>query len=215
MQYPWSQPMTPEVAEHDLNYYVPRSDPDGPSMSDAINSIDTAALGSPGCASYTYTLRSIEPFMRDVFDQFSETREGGAFTFMTGIGGFLQEFLYGYSGLRWEAGAVRLDPMLNEQVGEVILHRLHWRGRVFDVGIGPRRTTVTLHSGAPLPVKSGDGKARKVGVGGTLAIPTRRPDLAPTPNVLRCAPATATSANPGAPALAAVDGSGATQWEAS
>lgn len=183
-------------------------------MTDAVSMIDTAALGVPGCSAYVFTSRSYEPFIKDVFHQFSETREGGAFTFMTGIGGFLQEFLYGYSGLRWDAGAVRLDPMLNEQVGEVVLHRLHWRGRVFDVAIGPRRTTVTLHSGAPLPVKSGDGKVRKVSVGGTLAIPTRRPDLAPTRNALRCAPATATSANPGTPALAAVDGSGATQWEA-
>lgn len=214
MQYPWAFPMPKKVARADLDYYVPRSDPGGPSMTDAVSMIDTAALGVPGCSAYVFTRRSYEPFIKDVFDQFSETREGGAFTFMTGIGGFLQEFLYGYSGLRWEAGAVRLDPMLNGQVGEVILHRLHWRGRVFDVAIGPRRTTVTLHSGAPLPVKTGAGKARKVSVGGTLAIPTRRPDLEPTPDVLRCAPATATSANPGAPALAAVDGSGATQWEA-
>jgi len=215
IQYPWAFPMSAKTARADLDYYVPRSDPGGPSMTDAVSMIDTASLGVPGCSAYVFTRRSYEPFIKDVFNQFSETREGGAFTFMTGIGGFLQEFLYGYSGLRWEAGAVRLDPMLNEQVGEVVLHRLHWRGRVFDVAIGPRRTTVTLHSGAPLPVKSGDGKARKVSVGGTLAIPTRRPDLAPTANVLRCAPATATSANPGTPALAAVDGSGATQWEAS
>ena len=55
LQYPWAQPMSRAVAQHDLNYYVPRSDPGGPSMSDAINSIDTAALGSPGCASYVYT----------------------------------------------------------------------------------------------------------------------------------------------------------------
>jgi trehalose/maltose hydrolase-like predicted phosphorylase len=95
LQYPWGRAMPARVAQRDLNYYVPRSDPNGPSMSDAINEIDTAALGSPGCASYVYTERSIQPFMRDVFDQFSETNTGGAFTFMTGIGGFLQEFLYG------------------------------------------------------------------------------------------------------------------------
>lgn len=214
LQYPWAFPMSRKTARADLDYYAPRSDPGGPSMTDAVSMIDTATLGVPGCSAYVFTRRSYEPFIKDVFDQFSETREGGAFTFMTGIGGFLQEFLYGYSGLRWESGAVRLDPMLNEQVGEVILHRLRWRGRVFDVAIGPRRTTVTLHSGAPLPVKTG-GKEKRVSVGGTLAIPTRRPDLAPTPDVLRCAPAAASSANPGTPPLAAVDGSGATQWEAS
>ena len=65
-----------------------------------MNVIDTAALGTPGCRAFVYTERSYQPFIRDVFDQFSETRTGGAFTFMTGIGGFLQEFLYGYSGMR-------------------------------------------------------------------------------------------------------------------
>jgi trehalose/maltose hydrolase-like predicted phosphorylase len=214
MQYPWELPMPARTARADLDYYVPRSDPGGPSMTDAVSMIDTAKLGVPGCSAYVFTRRSYEPFIKDVFRQFSETREGGAFTFMTGIGGFLQEFLYGYSGLRWDAGAVRLDPMLNERVGEVVLHRLHWRGRVFDVAIGPRRTTVALHSGAPLPVKVGSGDVKRVSVGGTLALRTRRPDRAPTRDALRCAPAEATSAAAGAPPLAAVDGSGSTQWEA-
>jgi trehalose/maltose hydrolase-like predicted phosphorylase len=221
MQYPWAFPMSRRVAQADLDYYVPRSDPGGPSMTDAVSMIDTAALGTPGCSAYVFTRRSYEPFIKDVFDQFSETREGGAFTFMTGIGGFLQEFLYGYSGLRWEGNAVHLAPMLNEGVGEVVLHRLHWRGRVFDVAIGPRSTMVTLRSGPRLPVTLGSsppvgGAAKKLPVlpGESVALPTRRPDREPTANVLRCARATATSANPGTPALAAVDGSGATQWEA-
>ena len=110
IQYPWAFPMSKEVAHADLDYYVPRSDPGGPSMTDAVSMIDTAAIGTPGCSAYVFTRRSYEPFIKDVFDQFSETREGGAFTFMTGIGGFLQEFLYGYSGLRWEGNAVRLRP---------------------------------------------------------------------------------------------------------
>ena len=55
LQYPWAYPMSRAVAQDDINYYVPRTDPGGPSMSDAINSIDTAALGTPGCASYVYT----------------------------------------------------------------------------------------------------------------------------------------------------------------
>src|SRR6185437_1420759 len=94
LYYPWGYASSAASPQADLNYYVPRSDPGGPSMSDAINSIDTSSLGSPGCASYVYTQRSVEPFIKDPFDQFSETRTGGAFTFTTGIGGFLQEFIY-------------------------------------------------------------------------------------------------------------------------
>jgi hypothetical protein len=33
-------------------------------------------------------------------------------------------FLYGYSGLRWDADAVRLDPSLTAQLSRVVLHNL-------------------------------------------------------------------------------------------
>lgn len=212
VQYPWAYPMSASTATNDLNYYVPRSDPGGPSMSDAINSIDTAALGTPGCATYTYTQRSIEPFMRDVFDQFSETRTGGAFTFMTGIGGFLQEFLYGYSGLRWNADSVTLSPTLTGQLRGVVLHGLAWHGTRFTVAVGTDTTRVTVDSGPALPLHL-TGGTRTVATGGTIVIPTRRPDRIPTGDLVRCQPATASTAQPGADALSAVDGSPATGWQ--
>ncbi len=214
LQYPWNYPMSGTIATNDINYYVPRTDPGGPSMSDSVNNIDSAALGTPGCSSFVYTERSYEPFIRDVFDQFSETRTGGAFTFMTGIGGFLQEFIYGYSGLRWETNGVQLRPSLTGQLGGVVLHDLKWRGRTFTVRIGSRRTTVTLTNGAPLPIITGSG-TRTVAAGHTISLATRRPDLTPTRDVVRCEPASASSSQVGAPPLAAVDGSPATGWQPS
>jgi trehalose/maltose hydrolase-like predicted phosphorylase len=212
LQYPWAYPMSSAMAQNDLNYYVPRTDPGGPSMSDSVNEIDTSALGSPGCASYVYTERSYEPFIRDVFDQFSETRTGGAFTFMTGIGGFLQEFLYGYSGLRWGSSDVSLDPSLTSQIGGIVLHDVSWQGRVFTVSIGQTTTTVTLNSGSTLPVKTPSG-TQTIPTGRSVTLPTRRPDLDPTTDVVRCQAATATTSQSGAPPLAAVDGSPATDWQ--
>ncbi len=212
VQYPWLYPMPAAVAQNDLNFYVPRTDPGGPSMSDAVNSIDSSTLGIPGCSSFVDTERSYEPFIRDVFDQFSETRYGGAFTFMTGIGGFLQEFLYGYSGLRWETNDVRLAPSLTSQLPGVVLRNLSWRGRVFTVSVGQTTTTVTLQAGGPLPVRTPSG-LRVVTVGHMLRMRTARPDLTKTSDAVRCQTATATSAEPGAPALAAVDGSAATDWQ--
>ena len=212
LQYPWEFPMPSSVAQKDINFYVPRTDPMGPSMSDAVNSIDTSALNSPGCASFVYTQRSYEPFIRDVFNQFSETKTGGAFTFMTGIGGFLQEFLYGYSGMRWENGDVALAPSLTRQLGGVVLHDVSWRGRTFTVSIGPKRTTVTLDSGSALPIGTPSGR-EIVSPGQTLRLATARPDLTHTRDAVRCQSASASSAQPGAPALAAVDGSPATDWQ--
>jgi trehalose/maltose hydrolase-like predicted phosphorylase len=212
LQYPWGFTMSRRLGQGDLAFYVPRTDPDGPSMSDAVNLIDNAALNTPGCASYVYVERSFEPFIRDVFHQFSETRKGGAFTFMTGIGGFLQEFLYGYSGMRWNSGTVGLNPSLNGEIGGIVLHDLQWRGRVFAVAIGPQRTTVRLMSGPPLPVRTPHG-LRVVHRGRALTLTTRRPDLVSSRDLLRCGHAVAGGSQPGAPALAAVDGSTATDWQ--
>lgn len=212
LYYPWGYASSAASPQADLNYYVPRSDPGGPSMSDAINSIDTSSLGSPGCASYVYTQRSVEPFIKDPFGQFSETRTGGAFTFTTGIGGFLQEFIYGYTGLRWSASSVQLDPSLTSQLGGVIVRDLAWHGSRFTVAVGPAATTVSVQPGAALPVTIG-GITRTVAPGATLTVPTRRPDRAPTADLARCQPATASSAQPGADPLAAVDGSPATGWQ--
>ena len=147
-----------------------------------------------------------------VFDQFSETKTGGAFTFMTGIGGFLQEFLYGYSGLRWESGDVRLAPSLTSQLSGVVLHNLSWRGRVFTVSVGRRTTTVTLTSGAPMPIRTRTG-TQTLSAGHSLKLRTARPDLDRTRDAVRCQTARASSAAAGAPALAAVDGSSATDWQ--
>lgn len=198
LEYPWAYPSPSRVEEGNLSYYAPRTDPAGPSMSDSVASIDTAALDTPGCSSYVYTQRSVEPFIRDSFDQFSETRSGGAFTFMTGIGGFLQEFLYGYSGLRWSSQAVELSPSLTGQLRGIVLHGLSWHGRRFTMAIGPRTTTVTLNRGAALPLEIG-GRIRHVGTGRTLTIATRRPALSGTTDTVRCGTAEATSSQPAAP----------------
>jgi hypothetical protein len=212
LQYPWGYQTSPTVSRNDINFYVPRTDPGGPSMSDAVNLIDSGALNTPGCASYVYVERSYQPFIKDTFHQFSETRTGGAFTFMTGIGGFLQEFLYGYSGMRWNSGSIGLNPSLSSQIGAIVLHDVHWRGRTFRVAIGSQRTTVTLTSGAPLPVTTPHG-LRTVRRGHSLTLATRRPDLTRTRDLARCGRVRASSSQPGAPALAAVDGSPATDWE--
>jgi trehalose/maltose hydrolase-like predicted phosphorylase len=212
LPYQWQFPMSKRVEQADLNFYVERTDPGGPSMDDAVSLINTAALGTPGCASFVFTQRSYEPFIKDPFDQFSETKTGGAFTFMTGIGGFLQEFLYGYSGLRWGTGAVTLAPSLNAQLSGVTLRNLQWRGRTFTVSVGPRTTTVALTGGPSLPLMTPAGR-RTVNAGHPVRLRTARPDLTPTGDVVRCGGASATSALPGAPPLAAVDGSAATDWQ--
>jgi trehalose/maltose hydrolase-like predicted phosphorylase len=143
-------------------------------MTDAIHSIDAAALGDTA-ASYQFLLRSAAPFERGPFDQFAETRTGGAFTFMTGMGGFLQEFLYGFTGLRWDTNAVKLDPTLPPQMAGLTITGLAWQGRHFDIAIKQRTTTIRLTSGRSIPIVVAGSPRRELQPGRPLTVATRRP----------------------------------------
>lgn len=215
LTYPINFPMASGVGLNDLNYYAPRTDLQGPAMTDAIHSIDASALNAPGCSAYTYMLRSYEPFLRPPYDQFAETRTGPntGFNFLTGIGGFLQVFEYGYSGLRFTPTEVALDPSLPPQLLGVTLTNLRWQGRTFTVAIGLQSTKVTLTARSAMPVQTPSGTVT-VAPGQTVTLPTRRPDLLPTSDLARCQQVTASSSVPGDEPVAAIDGSSATPWVA-
>jgi hypothetical protein len=202
---------------NDLNFYTPRTDVNGPAMTDAIHSIAAAAIDAPGCSAYTYLLRSYQPFLREPYLQFSEfgavKLTATAYDFLTGVGGFMQEFLYGFSGFRPQVDAVRLDPSLPPQLAGITLSNLEWQGRTFTMHIGPRESSITLNSGAAMPLITPRG-VNTARLGTPLVIPTRRPDLQPTEDLVRCRQISVTSSVPGSPAVAAVDGSPATAWTA-
>lgn len=134
------------------------------------------------------------------------------FTFHTGEGGFLQEFLNGYTGLRWRANHIRLAPSLPPQLRDgLTLTELHWQGRTCTVDIGAQRTRVQLTSGKPMTVATPMGN-KTVSIGFPITLPTRRPDQRPTRDVARCQPATATASDISHQPGAAVDGSAVTSW---
>jgi trehalose/maltose hydrolase-like predicted phosphorylase len=221
--YPVEWPMSQQVAASTLDFYAERTDPDGPAMTDSVHAVDAAAIGEPGCATNTYLNRSIKPFVRDPFAQFAEARGdkpgaqdplagSPAFNFLTGEGGFVQVFTNGLTGFRWRADRMHLDPLLPPQLGRgVTLRDLNWRGRTFDITVGPDVTTVTQTAGPPSDVESPQG-IQVVSTGSPLTLKTRRPDLAPTDNAARCRPAQTSSDEPGMYGEAAVDGSDATVW---
>jgi trehalose/maltose hydrolase-like predicted phosphorylase len=176
LTYPWEWQEPASTGLADLNYYAARTDPDGPAMTDSIHAIDSLALGVAGCPAYHYTLRSVLPFVQPPYDQFTEARNGqGTFTFLTGEGGFLQTFLYGWAGFRWRGDRIHLDPALPDQwaASGLTLRRLSYRGREFSVAIGAKRTTVTLDSGSAVTVEGPKGSST-LAPGGTMTLPTRR-----------------------------------------
>ena len=147
-------------------------------VDDRRDPLDRSARSSasPAARRSRFTRRSVDPFMRPPYDQFSEARSGGAFTFTTGAGGFLQEFLYGYTGFRWRGDGVRLDPSLPPQLTGVTVSALHWQGRVLRVVGRPAADPGPLVSGARVSRATPAGD-RRCAPGAPLRCPTRRPDL--------------------------------------
>ncbi|MFK8906657.1 glycosyl hydrolase family 65 protein, partial [Streptomyces sp. YS-3] len=170
LMYPLEWPMPKGADAATLDYYAQRTDPDGPAMTDSVHAIDAAGIGEPGCSTYTYLERSIKPFVRGPFAQFSEARgdKAGAedplagspaHDFLTGKGGFLQVFTNGLTGMRMREDRLHLDPMLPPQLERgVTLRGLTWQGRTYDIELGAHRTTVRLTGGAPMTLDTPQGE---------------------------------------------------------
>lgn len=80
-----------------------------------------------------------EPFLKPPFNVLSETPRNVSVNFITGAGGFLQQVVYGYSGLRLrEEGLVRgFKPVLPHGITRIVLHNFSVRGQTYDIEVNP------------------------------------------------------------------------------
>ena len=141
-------------------------------------------------------MRSIRPFVREPFAQFAEARgaKAGAldplagapaYDFLTGTGGFLQVFTHGLTGLRMREDRVQLDPTLPPQLQDGVTLT---RAALAGPDVRRRRSARRDHGDADRrrAVHGRDAQGRDGERGRPGAVPTRRPDLAPTDNAARC-----------------------------
>jgi hypothetical protein len=213
-------------------------------MTWSIYAISEAQLQQKGCASYTYLQRSSEPYTRGPFFQFSEVLAdtalpgvsnpafifglNPAFPFLTGAGGFLQVFTHGLTGMRPDADAFSLDPVLPPQLARgVHIRGMKWQGAVFDVSIQLENTTIVRRPARgkcagtrrEVTVRVLGGNLApteyQLGIGDSVVIPTRRTDISSAPGDLAlCKPVTSdTDWAPGNYPYAIVDGSNSTVWQ--
>ena len=88
---------------------------------------------------------SYKPYLRGPFNVLAETPTNMSTNFLTGAGGFLQQVLFGYTGLRiTENGLVKkYSPMLPKGVKEVTITNLKFRGKYYDVVVKGGTTKLT------------------------------------------------------------------------
>uniref|UniRef100_A0A673A999 Protein-glucosylgalactosylhydroxylysine glucosidase n=1 Tax=Sphaeramia orbicularis TaxID=375764 RepID=A0A673A999_9TELE len=104
--YPLGLPMSPEIRRNDLETYEPVTDPHGPAMTWSMFAIGWLELGEAQRAQSL--LEKCFGNIQGPFQVWSESSDGsGAVNFLTGMGGFMQAVLFGYTGFRY--GVLKLN----------------------------------------------------------------------------------------------------------
>ncbi|KAM8891752.1 protein-glucosylgalactosylhydroxylysine glucosidase isoform 2-T2 [Spinachia spinachia] len=129
--YPLGLPMTPEIRRNDLEAYEPVTDPNGPAMTWGMFAIGWLELGEAEKAQHL--LDKCYKNIQGPFQVWSESSDGsGAVNFLTGMGGFLQAVLFGYTGFRVQKECLAFSPLLPGDISELCVRGVNYLGSQMD-----------------------------------------------------------------------------------
>jgi trehalose/maltose hydrolase-like predicted phosphorylase len=136
LAYPLGVPMSERAKRSQLEQAVKRLLAQGPGamMGSTLLAVDAAELGDRSLVD-SLLPHSYQGWVKGPFLMLSETPKNNAVNFVTGAGGFLQQVLFGWTGLRLgDAGLEqKFPPVLPSSVKRLVLRNLHVRGKRFDV----------------------------------------------------------------------------------
>lgn len=211
-----------------MDYYSMKQLRFGPAMTYPIFSIVASALLETGCASQSYLLKAVQPFLRGPFAQFLEQNNdnydanGGthpAFPFMTAHGGLLQAIVQGLLGLRFDytindgkiQRVLKLDPVQLPMLPNGLLFKgIQYLNHTLSMNIsgdslkltnyGPIRGQSSSTDQIELVVGSRNARADsfKVKSGETITIPLYRTSSSFPKSLTECGKAIFTNITDGA-----------------
>ncbi|XP_039665978.1 protein-glucosylgalactosylhydroxylysine glucosidase [Perca fluviatilis] len=129
--YPLGLQMSPEIRRNDLEAYEPVTDPNGPAMTWGMFAIGWLELGEAEKAQHL--LEKCFKNIQGPFQVWSESSDGsGAVNFLTGMGGFLQAVLFGYTGFRVQKECLAFSPVLPNDISELCVRGVNYLGSQMD-----------------------------------------------------------------------------------
>lgn len=151
----------------DLYYYSERQSASGPAMTYPVFSAAAAGLLNHGSSSQSYLYKSVLPYLRQPFAQFSEQSDDNfltngltqpAFPFLTANGGFLQSILFGLTGIRYSydvdpqtkkiSRVLKFNPtQLPLMPGGLAIRNFKYMDQVLDIIIDDHNGTIVHKSG--------------------------------------------------------------------
>jgi trehalose/maltose hydrolase-like predicted phosphorylase len=137
LSYPLGVPMSERAKRSQLEQAVKRLLSEGPGamMGSTLLAVDAAELGDRALLD-SLLPHSYQRWLQGPFLMLSETpNKKDAVNFVTGAGGFLQQVIYGYTGLRWGEKGLEpaFAPMLPSRISRLTLRNVYSRGKRYDV----------------------------------------------------------------------------------
>jgi trehalose/maltose hydrolase-like predicted phosphorylase len=138
LTFPLEYPFPDSVKRNNMLYYFEKLPKDHIMMSSSIFSIIACELGMADKA-WEYFSDLFLHFHEDQFNIASESPVNNCWPFITGLGGFLSNLVYGFGGIRVRPDGLLFAPFLPEKLPEISFSRLmfqkkSFRYRVFDGG---------------------------------------------------------------------------------
>ncbi|KAF5908280.1 Protein-glucosylgalactosylhydroxylysine glucosidase, partial [Clarias magur] len=141
--FPLGLPMSLEVRRNDLEYYEAVTDPLGPAMTWSMFTVGWLELGEAEKAQKL--LQKCYKNIRGPFQVWSESSDGsGAVNFLTGMGGFLQAVLFGYTGFRVQQDCLTFSPLLPNEVSMLTLKGISYIGNKMDWVLDKQEVSVVV-----------------------------------------------------------------------
>ena len=136
LSYPLGIPMSERAKRAQLEQAVRRLLAQGPGamMGSTLLSVDAAELGDRALLD-SLLPHSYQGHLRGPFLMLSETPTNDAVNFVTGAGGFLQQVIFGYTGLRLGEDGLEpaFPPLLPSRITRLVLRNVYTRGKRYDV----------------------------------------------------------------------------------
>ena len=165
LQYPLGWKMNSDVAYNDLDYYESVTAHNGYFTGNSAYGIAWLALGEDERAAAQF-FTSFEHMGGPFLIWKEKAVSGGHLNFLTGAGGFLQNYVHGYGGVRYHLDHMQIDPTMPPLDGLTAfrLRHLHYLGNVFDVLVKHGATTIVPRymGGTRLVVVSDDGSVTTI-----------------------------------------------------
>ncbi|XP_051885325.1 protein-glucosylgalactosylhydroxylysine glucosidase isoform X2 [Pristis pectinata] len=141
--YPLMYHMSPQVRKNDLVMYEAVTDPEGPAMTWSMFAIGWLELKNATQAQQQ--LNKCYSNIQEPFKVWSENADGsGAVNFLTGMGGFLQTVVFGYTGFRITKNCLLFDPIIPEDIDELQITGINYLGNILQLQLSKEQATIVL-----------------------------------------------------------------------